>query len=506
MTARGGRARPYLEHVYTRPLAHKVEAIIVLTRLSRPWLTRRTLVCVAARLGLVGLLGGQPSAQSTPEGPSTRDGAWTLVSFPPLTFPPSKVPEAEALSVAAARTLSQGRSAEAIGMWEKAIALDPAHPFAYWRMGSLSSDAAKASELMHRQIAMAPSPPAYLHGAFSLQLRGRSDEALAIWREGTRRYPDDRNMAALFGEHLLTVGLVEEAVAILEEETKRRPDSSRLRLHLGRAFIAAGDPEAGLTELRAAARLEDTVLMWRAQANILATTRLDLDASLQFARRAVAAAEAENSDLEPGAPSGIVLNATIRLFRAWDVLSLAHASRGEVAAARSFGQAAWRLSPNADSLLRIGTLSEAAGDTQAAAADYARSWLFAGPDAATHAARLRRLVSPADAAAYLEQARRWDQQERVMALTVTPPVPTRASLTIQTDRQGQVLSVRSSDTSSTDLAPLLARIREATLPRMLPSGSSLDRIRLQWVMTCEADGTCRLWPYSVPRGSPFEPF
>jgi tetratricopeptide (TPR) repeat protein len=468
---------------------------------------RRSVVLIAVALALVTFAVDRVTAQATPEGPSTRNGAWTMTSFPPTAFPASKVPEAEALSGEAVRAMSQGRSAEARGLWEKAIALDPAHPFAYWRLGSYSAnDPARGSELIHRQVEKAPSPPAYLHGAFILQQLGRLDESLAMWREGVRRYPDDRNMAALFGEALLSAGRAEEAVTLLEGEAKRRPGSSRLRLHFGRALIAAGDAEAGLTELSEAARLEDSLQMWRAQANVRATARLDLDTALMFARRAVAAGEAENATIPDAAPPGVLPNATIRLVRAWDLLSLVHATRGDVVEARAYGVAAWRLSPNAASMARLGAMAEAAGDTTSAAVDYARASLFATPDAAAPAARMRALVPEASVPALRADARIWDQTVRVLTVSVDTAVPAQANLVIRADRAGRILSAAPAGGNATPIAPILARVRELTVPPLLPDGSSIDEIVLQWVVTCDGAGTCRLSPLSVPRNNPFETF
>jgi tetratricopeptide (TPR) repeat protein len=463
-------------------------------------------LAIAVGFALVALALGRVAAQSTPEGPSTRNGAWTMTSFPPTAFPVSSIPEAEALSSQAVRAMGQGRLTEARELLEQAITSDPAHPFAYWRLGAYDAFSSRGPQLIHQQVERAPSPPAYLHGAFILQSVGRLEESLAMWREGVRRYPEDRNMAALFGEALLLADLSEEAASVLESEVGRRPASSRLRLHLGRAFLGAGDPEAGLTELREAARLEDSLQMWRAQASVLADHRLDLDAALVFARRAAATGEAENRAIGDGGPPGALPNATIRLFRAWEVLSRVHASRGDAREARSYGVAAWRLSPNATSLARLAAMAEEAGDLQNAAIDYARASMFAGPDAAAPTARLRELVAEAALAAHHQRAREWDAEVRILTVSVDTPVPARAILTIRADRLGQVVSAASIGGSATDLAPLLARVRQLTMPRLLPEGSSIDDIILQWTVACEAGGTCRLWPSAVPRASPFETF
>jgi tetratricopeptide (TPR) repeat protein len=143
----------------------------------------------------------------------------------------SAVPEAEDLSVQARKLLAAGQRAAALDMWRRAITIDPAHPFAYWRIASLSADdPVGAAALLQRQVIMAPSAPAYLHGAFILQPLGRSSEALAMWREGIDRFPGDRNMAALFAEALLRQGRSAEALPLLQHEVTLRPATIRQRL------------------------------------------------------------------------------------------------------------------------------------------------------------------------------------------------------------------------------------------------------------------------------------
>lgn len=443
-------------------------------------------------------------SQATPEGPSTLNGAWTMRSFPPVAFPESRIVEAARLAREADQMLRQGRPADALQAWKAAVAIDPSHPSAYWRLASVSSIGnAEKSALIHQQVKVAPSPPAYLHGAFILQMIGHATESLAMWREGVRAYPEDRNMAALFGEALLRRGLADEAVPLFEREVLARPESSRLRLHLGRAYLATGDPEAGLTELRLAGRLEDTPLMWRALARILAISRLDLNDALIFGLRMAEAAEADSAALQSRAPNALV-NTTIGLVRAWDVLSLVHAERNEIDAATDYGLAAWRLAPDVDTLTRLGGLHRDAGDREAASTYFARAAARGQSPAAIEARRVLQTLVPAFAIeADIEQGRTWAQQSRVTTFATVGGQAVRATLAVRTNREGRVIEVMPTGSADDALAAHLAGIERLTLPR-LPTGATVDQVLLPWNLSCDANGACGLSPVAVPRTSPFD--
>jgi tetratricopeptide (TPR) repeat protein len=466
-----------------------------------PWpMVRASLVVAAVLVTTVVSARGQ----ATPEGPSTLNGAWTLRSFPPTAFPESAVPEAARLTREAEELRRQGRHDEANKAFRQAIVADPSHPSAYWRLAAIGNSDYKArAALIHQQIAMGPSPPAYLHGAVILQALGQPGASLMVWREGVSRYPADRNMAALFGEALLRHGQVDEALGIFEREVLARPNSSRLRLQFGRALIAMGAHEAGLGELRQAARLEDSPLMWSTLARVLAAVRLDLDSALDFARRAAEAAEADSADRSQS-DMGRLLNDTISLIRAWDTLSRVYAARNELDAAESYGTAAWRLSPDVDTLLRLGVLYRDAGQIDAAADYLARAASGGTSVSATEARRLLESLTPTRPIDDLAREGLARAQRSLVATFAQPAGPeVRARLVIRIARDGRVVDARAASGGGDELAPYLASVQKLTLPG-LPAGATVDELQLPWVLTCETSGGCRLAPVVVPRTSPFD--
>ncbi len=301
-----------------------------------------------------------------------------MSTFPEMNWPKGKIPEANAMVDEAVRLLNSGLGANytaAMDLLNKAVKIDPAHPFAWWRMGSLlirPPQYQDGLELMRHQIDVAPSPEAYKHAAYILHLGGLNEQALPIWREGVAKYPDDRELPALLGETLLSLTDYDEAAAVLAAEVEKHPKSSRLHLNLARALAAPGHLDDAASHYREAARYEPGADMWIAVANGLAGLGRDLDAADELAHRAVEQAEAQTTGWTlPDAASFAQRPVMNRLIGAWQVTGWIAYKRGDFDRAKRYLVPAMELAFSPDAAFRLAQVEEGRQDLDAAATAYA---------------------------------------------------------------------------------------------------------------------------------------
>lgn len=234
----------------------------------------------------------------------------------------------------------------AVGLLEKAVALEPTHPSAWSLLGQAMSYTGRLPEgeaTMRRQLTVAPSADAYKRIGTTYMAHLRWPIAIAALREGAEKYPDDRDMPAMLGEALLNNGQPAEAVPVIEAEVERRPRSSRLRLALGRAYLRTGDVDKGVAALHAAVEREAGPNIMSVAAYELAGVRRDLPRALDYAERAIKQTLTENELNEFVKLGRGASDAARRLAFYYEALGRVLAAQGTLDRGRTYCQAAWDL-------------------------------------------------------------------------------------------------------------------------------------------------------------------
>jgi tetratricopeptide (TPR) repeat protein len=474
-----------------------------------------------ARLGLVVGIGlwcgaivfarqeATPTADAAAVVAAVADAGWTLASFPAMDFPTGTVPAANEVVAQAVEALNKGMGAEpALTLLEGALALDPAHPFAWWRLGSLQLF--RQHDLgvrnMRHQIDVAPSAAAYKHAAFILHTSGFDEESLPFWREGIAHYPNDRELPALYGETLLAVADYPGAAAVLAAEVGKHPGSSRLRLNYGRALFRTGKTAQAVAEFKQAAALEPVPDMWTSVASALAEAG-DLDTALDCAQRAVTATEARVQTLElPERAGGIFPADMTRLVSAWAALGQVLLARGDLDAAETYTSVAWELSASRALSYRLGQIHEKRDDPIGAARFYAfgmfRPAGFPTVDLPS-AVRLTDLVPDAQdrsalaSAAAAERTRLW-----TLSLDRTGDLPaTGVAFNLIVDAGGIVTAVG----ATTNQGPaetgqaLAQRLVGRRVGPELPRGGTRQILRRGWIACAAGQPVCRVSLYDSGR-------
>lgn len=172
---------------------------------------------------------------------------------------------------------------------------------------------------------------------------GRADDALALWEEGHRQFPDDREIPLYLGEAQFRAGRFSDAIDTLLAERERQQASARYHLLLGRAYLGAKRQDEALAGFRKSAELDSAAFNLNNVAWFLGDAGVSLDAALEFAERAI---RIDTSALNAVTLSEAQDQDVIRvssLAASWDTEGWVLYRRGEDTAAERFLNAAWTL-------------------------------------------------------------------------------------------------------------------------------------------------------------------
>lgn len=189
--------------------------------------------------------------------------------------------------------LSRHRFSEAIDLLRGAIHLDPYAPWLQARLAwalHLAGESAESLEQIQRVLRLfSGHEGASLYGAAILAHNGEAARATELARELTQRLPDFDLATSVHAYALACAGRADEARATLERLQWLSRERFLMKAFMPAAYVALGEPEAALAELRAA---EETRCPWFFQ--MLADPRLKpLAGQFEFERMGAILADME---------------------------------------------------------------------------------------------------------------------------------------------------------------------------------------------------------------------
>jgi tetratricopeptide (TPR) repeat protein len=201
--------------------------------------TVSTLVLVASVAGLAFVPLWAYRHASTASGPSGPDPRMFTVATQPSPLPPAAAPAGPGAADLDA----------ALPLIESAVAADPENAeyrrvlaAALWRSGD------REGSLAQRAEAARLDPRFELEYARALDVAGRSDEAVGVFRSVVARNPDASVAREDLGRLLYRTGAYAEAAPHLEAAVAARPDDPVLRQELAYALDRAGDTAGAVDE------------------------------------------------------------------------------------------------------------------------------------------------------------------------------------------------------------------------------------------------------------------
>jgi predicted Zn-dependent protease len=213
--------------------------------------TVSTMILVASVAGLVFVPFWAYRHASTAAGPSGPDPRMFTVATRPSPLPPAAAPADPGAADfdAGRRKLNSGDVDGALALLQSAVAADPENAeyrrvlaAVLWRAGDQDESVAQRAE------AARLDPRFELEYARALDVAGRSDEAVDVFRSVVARNPEASVVQEDLGRLLYRTGAYAEAAPHLEVAVRARPDDPVLRQELAYALERAGDSAAAVDE------------------------------------------------------------------------------------------------------------------------------------------------------------------------------------------------------------------------------------------------------------------
>jgi len=155
---------------------------------------------------------------------------------------------------------AEGRNAEALASYDKALQLKPDYAKAYYNKGESMlrmGHIAAALDLFDRALRITPVYFKALKAkGDALVQAGRSDAAIVAYEEALKLQPDDSGAANNLGNALLGAGRTAEAIERFQAALRVDPRDAKAHNNLGYAFSKVGQMEVAVEHYAAAVRLE----------------------------------------------------------------------------------------------------------------------------------------------------------------------------------------------------------------------------------------------------------
>jgi serine/threonine-protein kinase len=305
-----------------------------------------------------------------------------------------------------------GRAGEAeasVALMRKAAARHPEDVWLHFTLAGVMErlrSSQRDEAVLHYTAARALRPETAHDLAHLLDRMGRGAEAEVIFRDLTRRQPDDVRHLACFGRHLKDRGRAEEAATVLDRAIaagraaiRLEPDSAEVHFNLGNALYATGDMPGAIAANRAVIRLEPASALAHINLGLSLRASGDLPGAIAAYREALRL-QPDSADAYIGLgfalrasgdlPGAIAASRTaIRLkpedARAHNNLGAFLASSGDMPGAIAAYREALRLQPeNALAHAGLGSALRASGDLPGAIAEYRAAIRLKPEDASVH--------------------------------------------------------------------------------------------------------------------------
>jgi tetratricopeptide (TPR) repeat protein len=234
-----------------------------------------------------------------------------------------------------------------VSLLQQAIAVDPKFSRAWVMLAlSLLSDNQYEAgiEAFHKTVALEPrraTIPKAL--GFTLMSKAKFEEAIPVWQDFMKAYPDDVDGPTNLASCLSNLRREAQAAAVLEAAVKIKPDQAGLRFQLASVYLRADDRGKALESYRKLGEIDKEATFLNDAAYEMANADIDLPLALEYAKKAVRAANADSAKISLDELREEDLNKLFRLAANWDTLGWVHERMTNLEEAERFLQASWKL-------------------------------------------------------------------------------------------------------------------------------------------------------------------
>jgi tetratricopeptide (TPR) repeat protein len=264
---------------------------------------------------------GSPVAAATaPNGPSIS----ALRNLPDSSNAEAARLESEALT-----TWRKHDLPDATSSLYRAVTADPNFTRAWLVLGGLlltQHQVDAGMDAFHKAMEADPTQPAIPKAlGWSLMAASQYEEAVPVWQDYVKAHPDDLDGPLNLGKCLLQLRRYPEAAAAYEVAAETRGDRADLQASLASAYLLAGEREKAAAVFVKLAELDPEGQTFNDAAYEMANADVQLPLALDYAKKAVRAAEDKSDKITLTDLKEEDLKKIEKLASYWDTLGWVNA-------------------------------------------------------------------------------------------------------------------------------------------------------------------------------------
>jgi tetratricopeptide (TPR) repeat protein len=225
----------------------------------------------------------------------------------------------------------------------------------------------EAVEAFQKAIAADPAQrvPYRMLGFYLMSLR-KFEDATKVWQQLIAIAPTDDNGPTNLASALFNLDRYNEAAAAYESAVKIDPLNALLESRVGSSYLRAGEDDAAAAAFQKALTLDPSSDLENEVAYELAEAGKKLPLALDYAQKAIRAAEKDSQKIDIANLKTGDLTPTQQLDAYWDTLGWVYYKMNDLPSAENYLRAAWTLSLDAVVGDHLGQLYEKQHKTEAA--------------------------------------------------------------------------------------------------------------------------------------------
>jgi tetratricopeptide (TPR) repeat protein len=282
--------------------------------------------------------GSSGAAATAPNGPSISALR---------NLPDSSNAEAARLEREARDDLAKHDLPDATSSLYRAVTADPKFTRAWLVLGGLlltQHQVDAGIDAFHKAMEADPTQPAIPKAlGWSLMAASQYEVAVPVWQDYVKAHPDDLDGPLNLGKCLLQVRRYPEAAAAYEVAAKTHGDRADLQASLASAYLLAGEREKAAAVFVKLAELDPEGKTFNDAAYEMANADVQLPLALDYAKKAVRAAEDESDKITLTDLKEEDLRKIEKLASYWDTLGWVNARMSNLEIAGEYLRAAWKL-------------------------------------------------------------------------------------------------------------------------------------------------------------------
>ncbi|MBI3475274.1 MAG: DUF3857 domain-containing protein [Acidobacteria bacterium] len=262
-------------------------------------------------------------------------------------LPNSDSPEATRLENEARDQMASHNVEGGISLIQKAVATDPKFTRAWVMLGVFlcSNNRVDAGiDALHTAMALEPNKASIPKAlGYTLMSKQKFADAIPVWQDFMKAYPEDVDGPSNLASCLRNLQRYSEAAAALEAAVKIKPELPVLRLQLASAYLHAGDRGKAAESYRKIGELDKDGSYLNDAAYQMASADLELPLALEYAKKAVRAANADSEKISLEDLKVEDLGRIFRLAAEWDTLGWVEERMSQLDEAEHYLLASWKL-------------------------------------------------------------------------------------------------------------------------------------------------------------------